>query len=48
MKSFSFVNLKLRIYGVDIIALGFPPNSGNLASISPNVRVTDNLPGNTL
>ena len=31
-----------------MIALGLPPNYGNLAYISPNVLVTDNLPGNAL
>ena len=30
------------------MVFGLPPNYGNLASISPNVLVTDNLPGNTL
>lgn len=30
------------------MALGFPFNSGILAYISPNVLVTDNLPGITL
>jgi len=33
------------ISGVHTIALGLPPNYTSLASISPKVRVTDNLPG---
>jgi hypothetical protein len=31
MKSFSFVSLNDLIYGVAMMARGFPPNSGNLA-----------------
>lgn len=31
-----------------MIALGFPLSYGNFAYISPNVLVTDNLPGITL
>ena len=31
-----------------ITQLGLPPNLVNLASASPIVRDTDNLPGNTL
>ena len=41
-------SLKALISGSQIITLGFPPNLGNLASISPKVRATDSLPGNTL
>lgn len=47
MKSLSFVSLNDRISGVEMIARGLPPYSGSLASISPNVLVTESLPGNT-
>ena len=36
------------ISGIGITHLGFPPYLGSLASISPIVLETDNLPGNTL
>lgn len=48
MKSCSFVILKDFISGVAITTLGLPPNFANLASASPKVLDTDNLPGNTL
>ena len=48
MKSWSGVIVKLLIYGVQTIALGFPPRSGNFASRSPKVLVTESLPGKTL
>jgi hypothetical protein len=36
MKSESLSILKIFISGIDIITLGFPPNSGIFASASPN------------
>lgn len=48
MKSVSFVNEKVVISGSALITLSFPPYLGNLASISPNVLETANLPGLTL
>lgn len=39
---------KVSISGSAITTLGFPPNFGSLASMSPNVRETESLPGNTL
>jgi hypothetical protein len=45
IKSRSLVILKIEISGSEIITLGFPPASINLASISPKVQVTLNLPG---
>jgi hypothetical protein len=48
MKSFSLVILKALISGVATTTLGLPPLYYNLASGSPNVRQTDNLPGKTL
>ncbi len=47
MKSSLSEIVKDLIYGSQIIALGLPLNSSNFASISPNVLVTDNLPGKT-
>ncbi len=47
-KSCSEVILNCLISGVAITTLGLPPNFYNLASISPKVRDTDNLPGRTL
>lgn len=35
------------IYGVAITTFGLPPSLGYLASTSPNVLQTDNLPGKT-
>jgi hypothetical protein len=34
--------------GSAMTTFGFPPNLGNLASMSPNVLETDNRPGRTL
>jgi hypothetical protein len=34
--------------GSAMTTLGFPSYFGNLASMSPNVRDTESLPGNTL
>jgi len=48
MKSSFSVIVKEYISGEHTIVLGFPPNSANLASISPNVLVTDSLPGKAL
>lgn len=45
--SFSDITIDL-ISGSQTIAFGFPLNYGNFASMSPNVRVTESLPGNTL
>lgn len=45
MKSSFSVMVKEYISGKHTIVLGFPPNSAYLASISPKVLVTDNLPG---
>jgi len=47
MKSCSGSILNVLISGVAMTTLGFPPYAGNFASISPNVRVTESLPGNT-
>jgi hypothetical protein len=47
MKSSFYVIVNERTYGSQTIAFGFPLNYENFASISPNVLVTDNLPGNT-
>jgi hypothetical protein len=47
-KSCSLVILNCLISGVAITTLGFPPNFNNLASASPKVLDTDNLPGRTL
>jgi len=40
MKSVSFVILNERTSGVEINALGLPPNSDSLASKSPKERET--------
>ena len=47
IKSSFPVSLYLQIYGSVMMQLGKPPKFLSLASISPIVRVTDNLPGNT-
>ena len=47
MKSSYSVIVKEVISGWQMIALGLPPNWIILASISPKVLVTDNLPGAT-
>jgi hypothetical protein len=39
---------KERISGTAITTYGFPPNAETLASKSPNVLLTDSLPGRTL
>ena len=48
MKSWSLVILNDLISGVAITTFGLPPNFANLASASPKVLDTDNLPGKTL
>ena len=48
IKSCSLIILNYLISGSAIIIFGFPPNFSNLASISPKVLETDNLPGLTL
>jgi len=40
--------LKYLISGVGITIFGLPPYQGSLASMSPMVLETDNLPGSTL
>ena len=47
-KSWSDDILKDLISGSAITTFGLQPNYSNFASISPNVRDTDNLPGKTL
>jgi len=47
-KSWSGDILKDLISGSAITTFGLPPNYSSFASISPNVRETDNLPGRTL
>jgi len=47
MKSCSGSILNVLISGVAMTTLGFPPYAGNFASISPNVLVTESLPGKT-
>lgn len=48
IKSCSLVILNYLISGSAMTTFGLPPNYSNFASISPNVRHTDNLPGFTL
>lgn len=48
IKSWSAYILNDFISGVAITTLGFPPLDGILASKSPKVLDTDNLPGKTL
>ena len=48
IKSCSSVILKDFISGIAITTFGFPPLLSILASRSPKVLHTDNLPGNTL
>lgn len=48
IKSCSLYILNDFISGVATTTLGLPPYFSSLASISPNVRDTDNLPGRTL
>lgn len=48
MKSCSLHTLKALISGSAITTLGFPPNWGSFASISPKVLQTLNRPGWTL
>ena len=48
MKSCSCNILNAFISGSDITTYEFPPNLSNLASMSPKVLDTDNLPGKTL
>jgi hypothetical protein len=45
MKSSYYVTLMCMTSGWQMMALGLPPNSGSLASMSPKVLVTDSLPG---
>lgn len=47
-KSSFFSILNFAIYGSNEIQLGIPWKSGSLASISPNVLVTESFPGYTL
>lgn len=47
MKSSLSEITKDLISGSQTIAFGFPLNYDNLASMSPNVLVTDNRPGKT-
>jgi len=48
MKSWSLVILNDVISGTQTTTFGFPPLNSYLASGSPNVFDTDNLPGRTL
>lgn len=47
IKSWFALILNESTSGTDITTFGFPPYRGNLASMSPKVRVTDSLPGKT-
>lgn len=47
MKSYLPVKVYLHIYGSVLIQFLIPPSSGYFAYMSPNVRVTDSLPGKT-
>ena len=48
IKSKLFLILKAVMSGSAMTTFGFPSYFGILASMSPNVLDTDNLPGNTL
>lgn len=48
IKSWLLLILKEQISGVGTTTFGFPPLLKILASVSPNVRLTDSLPGKTL